>query len=209
MLGTGAEMWGDAALGCKANKHWNEGINPPGDKRVAVKKASLDYRKLQSWYKSWAHGSCREQGWELLTQARAEGSCLTPPSPGQYFGVGSDSRESKTLGRAQGASRLGGHVRPCCTNAPGAPLAVAGCTGRSALRISEVTAERSPRGPVAHHLLPSSQQAPAVSSVPVLVKYLHSAVQPKGFEDKGPLTPSHRGARHQNARMQQPASVHM
>lgn len=123
--------------------------------------------------------------------------------------MGSDTRESKTLGKAQGASHLGRHVRPCCTNAPGAPLAGAGCTGPSALRISEVTAERSPRGPVAHHLLPSSQRAPDVSSVPVLAKYLHSAVQPKAFEDKGPLTPSHRGARHQNARMQQPASVHM
>lgn len=46
MLGTGAEMWGDAALGCKANERWNEGINPLGDKSVAAKKASLDYRKL-------------------------------------------------------------------------------------------------------------------------------------------------------------------
>lgn len=32
MSGMGAEMWGDTALGCKANEYWNEGTNPAGDK---------------------------------------------------------------------------------------------------------------------------------------------------------------------------------
>lgn len=53
-----------------------------------------------------------------------------------------------------------------------------------------MTAERSPRGPAAHRLLPSSQRALAVSSVPVLPKHLRSAVQPKGFEYKGPPDPT-------------------
>lgn len=62
-----------------------------------------------------------------------------------------------------------------------------------------MTAERSPQGPVTHHLLPSSPRAPAVSSVPVLPKHLCGAgqagcsqVHPKGFGNKGapePVTP--------------------
>lgn len=32
MSGMGAEMWGDIALGCKANEHWKEGTNPAGGK---------------------------------------------------------------------------------------------------------------------------------------------------------------------------------
>lgn len=99
MLGTGAEMWGDAALGCKANERWNEGINPLGDKSVAAKKASL---VTENWYKSWTHGSCTELGWELLTQARAEGSGLTP-QPWAVFWSGVRHQRVKNTGKGSGS----------------------------------------------------------------------------------------------------------
>lgn len=117
-----------------------------------------------------------------------------------------------------------GRFRLPCLYAPckgaEAPLASVGCTGQSTLRILEVTAERSSRGPVTHHLLPSSLQAPAVSSVLVLPKHLcgagqpgHSQVHSTGFGDKGPPEPvTPWGAtpqrEHGRRQQQQPASAH-
>lgn len=58
---------------------------------MAVNRASLDYRKLQRWWKSCAQGSCKQLrgsiGVRVLLQVgaagwgKARGLCLTSPAP--------------------------------------------------------------------------------------------------------------------------------
>jgi len=114
MSGMDTEMWGDAALGCKANEYWSEWTNPAGDKMnsVAVKRASTDCRKLWSWCKSCAQGSCEEleaapgsgccSQSEQPTEATAESSA-SPPQPRARFWSWVTHQRVKKPGKGLGA----------------------------------------------------------------------------------------------------------